>query len=93
MEIVEKLSEEERYARAVLRVKELKAFYGHLTAYCIVIPILIYINLKTSAEFHWFWFPILGWGFGLLILGLQVFIKTTKWEERKIQEYMNDENF
>jgi hypothetical protein len=93
MEIQENVSEEEKYTKAILKVKKLKGFYGHLFAYCIVIPSLIYLNISTSPQFYWFWFPLLGWGFGLFMHSLQVLVKTSRWEESKIKEYMNDENF
>ena len=48
--------EEIRYMRALKKVKEIKEFYSHLLIYIIVIPILIFINLKFSPQFHWFWF-------------------------------------
>lgn len=87
------ISEEERYTRAVLKMKKLKGFYSHLLVYCTIIPFLIFINVTNDPSFNWFWFPVLGWGIGLSLHGLVVFGKTSKWEERKIQEYMNDENF
>lgn len=85
-----------RYQKAKERVEELKGFYGNLTAYLIVIPILAYINLTTTS-FIWFIFPALGWGFGLLMHGLNAFgynpILGKNWEERKIKEFMNSDNF
>ena len=93
MEIQDNVSEEEKYTKAMLKVKELKGFYGHLLAYCIVMPSLVYFNITTSPHFYWFWFPLLGWGFGLFMHSLQVLWKPSKWEERKIIGYMNDENF
>ena len=57
--------ENSKYLRAVERVEEIKGFYSSLIAYCIVIPFLIFINLKYVPQFHWFWFPIMGWGIGL----------------------------
>jgi len=57
------------YIRAVERVEEIKGFYSSLIAYCIVIPFLIFINLKYSPGFQWFWFPMAGWGLGLLFQG------------------------
>ncbi|MDP3312482.1 2TM domain-containing protein [Lutibacter sp.] len=87
--------ESSKYMRAVERVEEIKEFYSSLIAYCIVIPFLIYINLEYSPEFHWFWFPMLGWGLGLVIQGLKAFAYNPflgrEWEDRKIQEYMNED--
>ncbi|MGB3144019.1 MAG: 2TM domain-containing protein [Maribacter sp.] len=85
-----------RYEKAKERVEAIKGFYGNLTAYCIVIPVLAYINYRTTS-FTWVIFPALGWGFGLLGHGLKAFgynpLFGKNWEERKIKQYMEDENF
>ena len=57
--------ENSNYVKAVERVEKLKEFYQNLASYCLVIPFLIFINLRFSPGFHWFWFPIFGWGMGL----------------------------
>lgn len=84
-----------KYIRAVERVEEIKGFYSSLIAYCIVIPFLIYINLTYVPQFHWFWFPIMGWGIGLIFSGFKAFSYNPflgkNWEERKIQELMNED--
>jgi uncharacterized membrane protein YecN with MAPEG domain len=78
------------YQRAKDKVEQLKGFYGNLISYCIVIPVLIIINLKTSS-FQWFWFPMLGWGLGLTFHALETFGYGKSWEDRKINELMNKE--
>lgn len=80
------------YLRAVEHVKKLKGFYGNLISYCLVISFLIFINLSYSANFQWFWFPLLGWGMGLTFHGLEVFGYGKSWEERKINEILNKDN-
>ncbi|WP_372746899.1 2TM domain-containing protein [Lutibacter sp.] len=84
-----------KYIRAVERVEEIKGFYSSLIAYCLVIPFLIYINLEYVPQFHWFWFPIMGWGIGLVFSGFKAFAYNPflgkNWEERKIQEFMNED--
>ena len=84
--------EEEKYKRAKKRVNALRGFYGNLISYCLVMPFLVFINLKTSPNYHWFWWPILGGGIGLLTHGLIIFGIGKDWEERKIRELMNKEN-
>ena len=79
------------YQRAKDKVEQLKGFYGNLISYCIVIPFLIFINLRTS-NFQWFWFPMLGWGMGLTFHALETFGYGKSWEERKIRELMNKED-
>ncbi len=81
-----------KYIRAKKRVDELKGFYGSFIAYCVVIPFLIYINYTTSWHFKWFWFPVFGWGLGLIIQAFQVYGYGADWEERKIKEIMNKDN-
>jgi len=85
-------SENNAYYRAKKRVEQLKGFYGSLISYCIVIPILVFINLKYMPQFQWFWFSAGGWGFGLLMHAFKVFGYSSNWEERKIQEILNKED-
>ena len=81
------------YEKAVKRVKEIKGFYGNLISYCIIIPFLVILNLMTSPRELWFYWPMLGWGIGLLAHGMNVFAIGRNWEEKKIQEIMNKDNF
>ena len=82
-------SENNAYQNAKERVEILKDFYGSLISFCIVIPVLIFINLKYSGNYQWFWFPLFGWGFGLTVKGLKAFGVFSNWEERKIQQIMD----
>ena len=83
-------TENNAYYNAKQKVEELKGFYGSLISYCVVIPFLIFINLRYSPSYQWFWFPMFGWGFGLVMKALRVYGFSSKWEERKIQELMNN---
>ena len=74
------------YLRARNHVEELKNFYYSLLSYFLVIPFLIFINYKTYWGFQWFWFPMFGWGLGLVI---QAF--GGSWEKRKIEQFMREE--
>ncbi len=86
----------DKYLRAKKKVDEIKGFYGNLTAYLIVIPILAWINY-WSTSFPWVIFPAVGWGLGVILHGLGVYgyspILGKNWEERKINEYMSDDKF
>ena len=88
--------ENSKYIKAVKKVEKLKEFYQGLAAYCIVIPFLIFINLQTSPSFHWFWFPLFGWGIGVIFHWLDVhnynLFLGSNWEEKKIKELMDEEN-
>lgn len=79
------------YKKAQKRMKEIKEFYINLISYCIVIPFLIFINLFTKSSFHWFWFPVFGWGIGVASHAFQVFGVGESWQEKKIREIMNNQ--
>ncbi|MCA0132149.1 histidine kinase [Winogradskyella alexanderae] len=86
----------DEYVRARKRVDELKGFYYSLISYVIVIPFLYFIWYNfTPFTIQWFWFPMVFWGIGLLFNAYRVFVDQgafgAKWEERKIQEYMKEE--
>ncbi|MGC1205585.1 MAG: 2TM domain-containing protein [Flavobacteriaceae bacterium] len=86
----------DNYLRARNHIEELKGFYYSLISYCLVIPFLIFINYRTSWGFQWFWFPMFGWGLGLIIQGFRVFVNNgafgRNWEERKIEQFMREED-
>ncbi|WP_223034918.1 2TM domain-containing protein [Hanstruepera marina] len=85
-------SKEEAYYKAKKRVEEIKGFYGNVISFMVVIPFLIFINYRTSWDFQWFWFPVLGWGMGIVFHAFGVFGYGRNWEERKIQEILEKEN-
>lgn len=82
-----------RYLRAKERLQAIKDFYGALFAYCIVIPVLFWINWITiDFRIPWAFFPAIGWGFGLTMQGMSAYgynpLWGKRWEERKIRELM-----
>ena len=88
--------ENSKYVKAVEKVERLKEFYQNLASYCLVIPFLIFINLRFSPGFQWFWFPVFGWGLGLTFHFLEVnnynIFLGKNWEDRKIKEMMKQNN-
>lgn len=86
---------DERYRKALKRVEEIKGFYGNLSAYIAVNIALMVINLVTSPEYLWFFWPMLGWGIGVLFHGLKVFnympFLGKEWEERKMKQFIEEE--
>jgi len=91
MEIKQNYNEQDAYYKAKKRVEAIKGFYSNLLSYCVVIPFLIFINYRTSWEFKWFWFPMLGWGMGIIFHAFGVFGYGKSWEERKIKEILEKE--
>ena len=86
----------ERYQRAKKQVEQIKGFYGHLTSYILVMAVLIFINLKYTPQYLWFFWSMMGCGIGLLFHAMKVFnwfpFFNQEWEEKKIKEYMEEEN-
>lgn len=87
------LNESQRYLRAKKQVDQLKGFYWSLTSYCIVMPFLIFINYRTNWNYQWFWYPLFGWGAGILFKAIYIFGLPKNWEDKKIKEYMDKDNF
>ena len=83
-----RMSNEER--SAIEYVRELKAFYSHLITFIIVMPGLYFLNMWTSPDYTWFWWPLIGWGLGLAIHGFSVFeifnFFNPEWEQKQIEK-------
>ena len=83
------------YMNAKKRVKEVKGFYAFLIVTIITIPLITYINLEFAPGFHFFWFVIVGMLFALFmmwlgIFGFEQFGLGKSWQQRKINELMNN---
>tara|TARA_R100000988_G_C3988258_1_gene161126 strand:+ start:490 stop:810 length:321 start_codon:yes stop_codon:yes gene_type:complete len=96
------ISEQEKLEKAKKRLEKIKGFYVHATAYILVNLFIIlagtglfsngFLNLHMPDWSH-FTTPFF-WGIGLFFHGLNTF-KTgfiKKWEDRKIQEYLEKED-
>ncbi|MFD0860830.1 2TM domain-containing protein [Sungkyunkwania multivorans] len=93
--------EDIKYKRAKEKVKKIRGFYVHLTVFILVNSLLL-VNTEiiprfwnTSIEVKVSWWGIALWALFLAIHGLRVFGVITflgkDWEERKIQEFMKEE--
>ena len=83
--------EQAAYDKAVSRLEELKGFYAHLVSYCIFMPLLIFINLYNVPNYHWFYWPLVGWGIGIAVHAVKTFGINNEWEERQIRKYIRKE--
>ncbi len=85
-----------RYERAKERVEKIKGFYIHFATYLIMVPVFIYLNIRSTG-FPWAIFPIVGWGFGVAGHAMEAFdynpFLGKNWEERKIRELMDKDDF
>lgn len=87
--------QESKYLRAKQKVAAIKEFYSSLLSYIIVMPVLFFIWHKyTPFAIQWFWFPLVGWGIGLIFHAFNAFgnpVFGIDWEERKIKEIMKED--
>lgn len=75
---------------ALSKVRKLKGFYIHLIQYVVVILGLCAINLFTSPNKLWFFWPAIGWGLGILIHAAAVFELApffgAEWERKQVEQ-------
>ena len=88
----DKLDTQNSYEYARKRAHQLRDFYTHVSIFVLVNVFLLALNLLTSPDHLWFYWPLLGWGIGLGAHAVSVFgvgsVWGQEWEERKIQEIM-----
>ncbi len=86
------MESDERYRRAKGRVRVLKGFYIHLATYIGVMALLLLIDFLTGGGW-WFYWPLLGWGIGIVAHAFTVFriggFLGSEWEEKKTRDLMN----
>jgi len=83
---------ESQYREARKRVKKKKDFYEHLTTFVVMSVFFFLLNMVTAPGNWWFYWPILGWGFGVVFHYLDTFgvpgvgTLSKEWEEQAIEE-------
>lgn len=87
---------QQRYQAAQERVNELRGFYSHLTTYILVNLGLLALNYYSNQfAYPWALFPLLGWGIGITSHALKTYriniFLGKDWEERKLQQFMEEE--
>ena len=86
---------QDRYQRARHRVQQIRGFYIHLIVYLLVNGGLFLLDLLISPGTFWFYWPLLGWGIGLVVHVIAVFGAGHwfghAWEEREIRRIMDKE--
>ncbi|MGB3590057.1 MAG: histidine kinase [Nonlabens sp.] len=88
--------EDLKLLKAKDKVASIKAFYNDVAKTILIIAMLSTINYFTS-DFPWAIFPAIGMSLGLGLQYLRTFDNNfflgRKWEEKKIEEMMNNNNF
>ena len=90
-------TEETKYQKAKERVEALRGFYIHLIVYVVVNLFLFLLNIITSPDSLWFYWPLLGWGIAIVGHALSVYWGIDRrfgadWEEEKVREIMEKED-
>lgn len=67
-----KRSDEFLAARQQLEAR--RSFFIHVAVFVVVCTALVVINLATAADYFWAKWPLMGWGIGLTMHGLRVFV-------------------
>ncbi|MGG5506382.1 MULTISPECIES: 2TM domain-containing protein [unclassified Myroides] len=89
-------NEQEILIQAKKNVERIKKFYAHLTMYIMVNTFLIVLNMMTDSRFMWSLIVVFSWGIGLVADWMKTynyhFFLGKDWEDRKIREYMEQQN-
>jgi hypothetical protein len=72
------MENKEAYKKAKKRAEVKIGFYIHLAVYIAVNIVLVAINLRTSPQYIWFKWPLIGWGIGVFFHAMGVFVFTGK---------------
>ena len=92
---------EDRYIKAKRRVEKIKSFYIHAAWYVVINLFVLAMQAYHNYEDGEFIFDLnfgmaLMWGIGLGFHGLSVFGRSLffnkQWEERKLKEFMEEDN-
>ena len=69
------ISEDKIYEAARERVEKKRKFYREMVAYVIISIMLVCIwAFPADGGHQWFWYPVGGWGFFLIIKYFEVFV-------------------
>ena len=83
------------YELARERAEEIQGLYIHLLVYIVINIGLFGINFVTRGDAGpwWFYWPLLGWGIGLLVhvLVTAAPVFSPQWVERRAQRLLNDQ--
>ena len=98
MKYLSQNSNSTKYLKAMERVAELKRFYSRCFRGVVAILIVAAINYYLDGwSYPWFLWVVFGVGLGISIRAFKLFgingLLGRDWEERKIQEYMNEDRF
>jgi hypothetical protein len=59
--------------KATSRVRKKLGFYWHVVVFALANGAMLAINLQHSPQYHWFVWPLCGWGAALALHGFAIF--------------------
>ncbi len=83
-----------KYREAKRKVEAKKEFYQHVTVFAVMSAFFFALNVVTAPYAMWFYWPILGWGIGVMFHYFEVFgfpsipQMSAEWEDEQIREEM-----
>ena len=85
------MNDRQQRRAATLKAAGKLSLYIHLAIYVAVNALLVVINLTASPGYHWFWWPILGWGIGLALHALLLLLipKLASYWQRMVDKEMS----
>ena len=72
------MTQPDAHAKARERATVKYGFFVHAGIYVAVMVLLVFINLVTSPQAIWFVWPLIGWGFAVVLHGVGVFLVADK---------------
>jgi len=72
------MTQPDAHAKARERATVKYGFFVHAGIYVAVMVLLVFINLVTSPQAIWFVWPLIGWGFAVVLHGVRVFLLANK---------------
>jgi hypothetical protein len=76
------LEEYKKAYREIMAEEGKRDFLIHLVAYVLINAMLIAINFIYSPDVIWFFYPLLGWGIGIIIH----YLDAVRWIERALKK-------
>ncbi|HZD79095.1 MAG TPA: 2TM domain-containing protein [Actinomycetota bacterium] len=90
------VARDDRLDAARKRAEEIQGFYVHLIVYVVVNAGLFTINALSRGDsgVWWFYWPLAGWGIGLLIHAATTYLGvfSEDWKERKARQLFEREH-
>ncbi len=91
---LESVGEEEAYERARERAEAIQGLYIHILVYVVINLCLFGINFFSRGDggAWWFYWPLFGWGIGLLIHVLTVVapVFSKQWVDRRTERIVSN---